>query len=97
LARSNPSEGFSRALDLRHRADHHDGISLNSERFVPEPSPAEYDALPYEGHPDPMIHPDRMAAVAWLHGVSAAPLETARVLEIGCATGAHLIPMAYRC
>src|SRR5271170_5591474 len=61
-----------------------------------ESSPAEYDELPYEGHPDPMIHPDRMASMAWLHGVRAAPLEEARVLEIGCAAGAHLIPMAYQ-
>jgi SAM-dependent methyltransferase len=55
----------------------------------------QYDGLPYEGHPDPVIHPDRMAAAAWLHGVSARPPAEARILEIGCATGAHLIPMAY--
>src|ERR1700735_2789121 len=61
-----------------------------------ESSPVEYDELPYEGHPDPMIHPDRMASMAWLHGVESAKLEESRVLEIGCATGTHLIPMAYQ-
>jgi cyclopropane fatty-acyl-phospholipid synthase-like methyltransferase/methyltransferase-like protein len=63
---------------------------------MPESAAASYDALPYEGHPDPVIHPDRMAAVAWLHNIPAPPLEHARILEIGCATGTHLLPMAYQ-
>jgi SAM-dependent methyltransferase len=34
--------------------------------------------------------PDRLAVVATLFGLSAAPPERARVLEIGCAEGVHL-------
>ena len=61
-----------------------------------QPAASDYERLPYEGHPDPLIHPERMAGVAWLFGVNAAEMKGARVLEIGCATGAHLIPMAYQ-
>jgi len=36
-----------------------------------------------------------MAAMAILHGLSPAPVERCRVLEIACGDGANLIPMAY--
>ncbi|MGE5569716.1 MAG: methyltransferase regulatory domain-containing protein [Rhodospirillales bacterium] len=39
-------------------------------------------------------HPDRLAALAILHGMSPAPVARCRVLEIGCGNGANLIPMA---
>ena len=35
-----------------------------------------------------------MAAVARLFGLSARPASTARTLEIGCAAGGHIIPLA---
>jgi len=38
--------------------------------------------------------PVRLRAAAHLYGVSAAPVETARVLEIGCAAGENLLPFA---
>ena len=60
------------------------------------PSSADYDALPYDGQPDPLMHPNRAAAVAAFFGLHAAPPRRARVLDIGCATGTHLIPMAYQ-
>ena len=53
-----------------------------------------YDDVPYESHPYPQTHPDRLATQAWLLGVAAAPLDRCRVLEIGCAAGGNLIPMA---
>ena len=59
-------------------------------------SPLEYDALAYDGPPDPLMHPNRIAAVAWLMGVDCPAPDRARVLDIGCATGNHLIPMAYQ-
>jgi SAM-dependent methyltransferase len=40
-------------------------------------------------------HPDRLAAVATLHGMPPAPVTRCRVLEIGCGDGWNLIPMAY--
>src|SRR5579875_1534709 len=33
--------------------------------------------------------------MAALHGLSPAPIESCRVLEIGCSEGGNLIPMAY--
>ncbi len=53
-----------------------------------------YDALPYEDYAHPEAHPDHLAAVAWMFGHPAVPPGRARVLEIGCATGGHLLPMA---
>jgi len=53
-----------------------------------------YDALPYEDYAHPEATPDHLAAVAWMLGHPAAPPTRARVLEIGCATGSHLLPLA---
>ncbi|MCB9795756.1 MAG: methyltransferase domain-containing protein [Alphaproteobacteria bacterium] len=39
---------------------------------------------------------EHLRAVAALRGVEAAPTATARVLELGCASGSNLIPMAAR-
>jgi SAM-dependent methyltransferase len=56
---------------------------------------AAYDALPYPGHAFPQSHPGRMAAQATLRGLTPPPVETARVLELGCGDGGNLIPMAF--
>ena len=53
-----------------------------------------YDEVPYESHPYPQAHPSRLAAVATLFGLAPPPVATARVLELGCAAGGHLVPMA---
>lgn len=54
-----------------------------------------YDAVAYPGMPNPTSHPDRLAAMAILHGLAPAPVDNCRVLEIACGDGANLIPMAY--
>ena len=53
-----------------------------------------YDELPYTGSLHPGAHPARAAGVARLFGVPAAHLESARVLELGCAQGDDLIALA---
>ena len=53
-----------------------------------------YDDVPYTSLPFAQTHPDRLAALARLFGVEAPPLERCRVLELGCASGGNLIPMA---
>jgi methyltransferase-like protein/cyclopropane fatty-acyl-phospholipid synthase-like methyltransferase len=53
-----------------------------------------YDAVPYESHSFADTHPDRMATIAALFGLEAPAPETARVLELGCASGGNLLPMA---
>jgi methyltransferase-like protein len=54
-----------------------------------------YDIVAYPGFSYPDTHPDRLAAMAILHGLSPAPVDRCRVLEIACGEGANLIPMAY--
>jgi len=54
----------------------------------------KYDLLPYTSNPFPQSHPGRLSAVATLFGLETAPLATARVLELGCAGGGNVIPLA---
>ena len=54
-----------------------------------------YDELPYDSLPLPETQPDFLAAVALLHGYAAPDPGQARVLELGCAAGGNLIPLAY--
>ena len=54
-----------------------------------------YDEVPYLSYPQEQAHPDRLATLARMYGIDAPPIETCRVLEIGCGTGGHLIPVAY--
>lgn len=53
-----------------------------------------YDEIPYPTTAYPLTHPARMAAVGMLFGMTPAPVEGCRVLEIGCADGGNLIPLA---
>lgn len=53
-----------------------------------------YDDLPYGGIAFRETHPGRLAAIARLLGLSPPPVETCRVLELGCAEGGNLLAMA---
>ncbi|WP_310447885.1 methyltransferase domain-containing protein [Thiobacillus sp.] len=57
---------------------------------------ASYDELPYDSLPLPETQPDFLAAVAKLHGFDAPDPRRARILELGCAQGGNLIPLAWR-
>lgn len=54
-----------------------------------------YDAVPYPSYSYSYSHPDHMATLATLLGMSPALVERCRVLELGCASGGNLMPMAY--
>ena len=54
-----------------------------------------YAEVPYSKFPYVQTHPDRLATLAVLHGLSPAPPQAARVLELGCGAGGNLLPMAY--
>ncbi len=56
--------------------------------------PNAYDDLSYESLAYPQTHPDRLATVATLFGLQPTPIDGCRVLEIGCASGGNLLPMA---
>jgi methyltransferase-like protein len=53
-----------------------------------------YDEAPYPGRAYAHTHPDYMAVLATLLGLNPPPVARCRVLEIGCAAGSNLIPMA---
>jgi len=53
-----------------------------------------YDEFPYESYSFPLTHPARLATIATLFGMQPVPAASARVLELGCAAGGNLIPMA---
>lgn len=55
-----------------------------------------YQEMPYEGCAHGDTHPARIWAVATLRGLDPPDPRAARVLEIGCARGGNLIPMAAR-
>lgn len=57
---------------------------------------SSYDELPYDSLPLPETQPDFLAAVARLHGFDAPDPSRGRVLELGCAQGGNLIPLAWR-
>jgi SAM-dependent methyltransferase/methyltransferase-like protein len=56
---------------------------------------ARYDAIPYDSTPFADTHPGHLYALARLHGLTPTLPAQARVLELGCARGGNLIPLAY--
>jgi len=53
-----------------------------------------YDEIPYESFPITETHPDRLAVIGRLFGLSCPDPARARVLELGCAAGGNLLPIA---
>jgi SAM-dependent methyltransferase len=58
---------------------------------------SDYDDLPYLSLPIAFTQPTHLVALATLHGLAPCPdPERARVLELGCASGGNLLPLAAR-
>ena len=55
-----------------------------------------YEDVAYVGRPNHHSHPDRIAAIASLFGLSPADPAGARILEVGCGDAANVLPMAAR-
>src|SRR4051794_31454740 len=53
-----------------------------------------YDEMPYDSHPYAQTHPSRLAVIATLFGLTPPPVETCRVLELGCASGGNILTVA---
>jgi SAM-dependent methyltransferase len=53
-----------------------------------------YEDLPYPSFSFAQTHPDRLATLGLLFGLTPAPVECCRVLELGCSSGGNLIPLA---
>ena len=54
-----------------------------------------YNEVLYPSAVYAQTHPDRLAMMATLFGMTPAPVERCRVLELGCGDGWNLITMAY--
>lgn len=55
-----------------------------------------YDQVIYPGYAYPQTSPAYIGGLASAYGVAAIGIEQARVLEIGCASGANILPLAVR-
>lgn len=56
----------------------------------------DYDQVPYVSMPIEASQPACLTAMAQLHGLSPPPPDRARVLELGCASGGNIVPLAAR-
>ncbi|MBF0461310.1 MAG: class I SAM-dependent methyltransferase [Magnetococcales bacterium] len=56
--------------------------------------PISYDEIPYESKPLEQSRPAHLYAIGCLFGMQPPDFRRARVLEIGCASGVNLLPMA---
>ncbi len=59
-----------------------------------DPARTSYDEMPYLNKAFPQTHPVRLATLARLFALRPPDVDTCRVLELGCASGDNLIPMA---
>ena len=69
-------------------------IRSNEDTTMSAARRTSYDDFPYQSVPLRQTHPDHLATVASLFGFAAPDATDARVLEIGCASGGNLIPLA---
>lgn len=60
-----------------------------------DPIQASYDQHPYQSHAFSETHPEQLRTTAILFGLESPPAERCRVLELGCAGGGNLFPMAW--
>ena len=63
--------------------------------MLEETNQISYDEVPYEMYSFPQTHPNRLSVIGQLFGMSPVPVDGCRVLELGCAQGGNLIPMAF--
>ena len=57
-------------------------------------SETSYDEVPYQSQPFSRTHPHNIGMMATLFGMEPAHPHACRVLELGCASGGNLLPMA---
>ncbi len=54
-----------------------------------------FDEFPYLAYPIEWTSPEHLALTSLVHGGPRLPLDRYRVLELGCANGANLLPLAW--
>lgn len=65
---------------------------MNSPDLVNQQIAEHYDRTQYTSNAFYYSSPGHLRATAHLYGLEAPPVETARVLELGCAAGGNLLP-----
>lgn len=55
---------------------------------------SSYDSVPYASFPYPYSSHERMYTIGKLFGMQPADYQKARVLELGCASGGNILPLA---
>ncbi|EAQ81984.1 methyltransferase regulatory domain-containing protein [Blastopirellula marina] len=71
-----------------------ENMQSNESNESLDASKYSYDIVPYPSHPFRQTHPERLHAISRMFGMSPAEITQCRVLEIGCAGGGNIIPMA---
>ena len=92
-----PGRTFTKRLLAESRpTSNHDSRPPACNPSPEEPPPVDaYDAFPYQSIAFPETHPDHLAVLGRLLGLETAAPEAGRVLELGCASGGNLIPLAW--
>jgi len=68
------------------------GRQIRVERF--SMSEFSYDIVQYDSFPYKQTHPNHLFTIGSLFGLRPKPFKQARILELGCASGGNIIPMA---
>jgi cyclopropane fatty-acyl-phospholipid synthase-like methyltransferase/methyltransferase-like protein len=92
--RLSRQEGSSRRADavILSVVDQRTRMSMKASTV--NESASTYDELPYASQFVAAAHPDRLATMAVLHGLTPPPLPRCRVLELGCSDGGNLLTTA---
>lgn len=69
-------------------------IENTAENFAGYAPGKSYDATPYPRMAHQSTHPMHLGALGTLLGIQSAPPGNCRLLDIGCATGSNIMPMA---
>jgi methyltransferase-like protein/2-polyprenyl-3-methyl-5-hydroxy-6-metoxy-1,4-benzoquinol methylase len=56
----------------------------------------DYNLVPYVSKPFPQSQPPRLAALAAMFGLASPDVSQCKMLELGCASGGNIIPLALR-
>lgn len=59
-----------------------------------KPADITYDDIPYPSYPFPYTRPEHLRTIGQLFGMTPPAIETARVLDIGCAEGGNMVNFA---
>ena len=71
-------------------------MQTNSSQDASTLPGGDYNAVPYVSTAIVQSHPARLFALAKLFGLTPPAMETASILELGCASGGNIIPLAAR-